>query len=48
MFNLNDDYWVSLAMFGRLKHILLIVSSGLISYMVMMWLLGAKKEIFHN
>ena len=48
MFNLSDDYWLSLAMFGRLKHILLIVSSGLISYMVMMWLLGAKKEIFHN
>ncbi len=43
MFNLNDDYWLSLAMFGRLKHILLIVSSGLISYMLMMWLLGAKK-----
>ncbi|MFT5950652.1 MAG: putative peptidoglycan lipid II flippase [Francisella sp.] len=48
MFNLSDDYWLSLEMFGRLKHILLVVFSGLISYVVMMWLLGAKKEIFHE
>ena len=48
MFNLSSDYWLSLAMFGRLTHILLIVSSGLISYVAVMWFLGARKEVFHD
>ncbi len=48
IFNLSDDYWLGLAMFGRLKYILLIVSSSLISYMVMMWLLGAKELSINN
>ena len=48
MFNLSSDYWLSLAMFGRLTHILLIVSLGLISYVAVMWFLGARKEVFRD
>ena len=46
MFDLSSDYWLSLAIFSRLAYMLLIIVLSLLSYVVMMWLLGARKEIF--
>ena len=46
MFDLSSDYWLSLAMFGRLTYMLQIVVLSFASYVVVMWLLGARKEVF--
>ena len=48
MFDLSSDYWLSLAMFGRLTYMLLVVALSLSSYIVVMWLLGARKEILQE
>ena len=48
MFNLSTDYWLSLTMFGRLTYMLMIVALSLASYVVVMWFLGARKEVFYD
>ncbi|MED7820299.1 MULTISPECIES: murein biosynthesis integral membrane protein MurJ [unclassified Francisella] len=43
LFNLNDSYWIALSMFGRLKNICLIISSGFLTYISVIIVLGTLK-----
>ncbi|WP_035720237.1 murein biosynthesis integral membrane protein MurJ [Francisella sp. W12-1067] len=45
LFNLTDDYWISLTMFGRLKNILMIILFSVLVYVSVIFVLRLKKML---
>ncbi|QLE78944.1 murein biosynthesis integral membrane protein MurJ [Francisella sp. Scap27] len=45
MFDLSDSYWISLSFFGRVEHIVIVILSGIISFIGVLWLLGVKSSL---
>ncbi|QIV96585.1 putative peptidoglycan lipid II flippase [Allofrancisella inopinata] len=44
LFNLNDEYWISLTMFDRLKNILVITLLGTLVYVIVIFVLRFKQK----
>ncbi|AJC48597.1 murein biosynthesis integral membrane protein MurJ [Allofrancisella guangzhouensis] len=45
LFNLNDDYWISLSIFGRLRSILVIMSLSILVYISVIFVLRLRKML---